>query len=57
MAVVIPVRGDILQVGEKKVVLIIRDYYMAFWLSPDLSTHDPIIIPRPLVRGLIMVKG
>ena len=35
--------------------MIIRDYHMAFWLSPDLSTQDPIIIQRALARGLIMV--
>ena len=29
--------------------VIIRDYLMAFWLSPEVSTRDPIISPRALV--------
>ena len=29
---------------------------MAFWLSPEVSTRDPIISPRALARGLIMVE-
>ena len=37
--------------------VIIRDYLMAFWLSPEISTQDPIISPRALARGLIMVEG
>ena len=37
--------------------VIIRDYLMAFWLSPEVSTRDPIISPRALARGLIMVEG
>ena len=37
--------------------LIIRDYLMAFWLSAEVSTRDPIISPRALARGLIMVEG
>ena len=37
--------------------LIFRDYLMAFWLSPEVSTRDPIISPRALARGLIMVEG
>ena len=37
--------------------MIIRDYLMAFWLSPEVSTRDPIISPRALARGLIMVEG
>ena len=36
---------------------IFRDYLMAFWLSPEVSTRDPIISPRALARGLIMVEG
>ena len=36
---------------------IIRDYLMAFRLSPEVSTRDPIISPRALARGLIMVEG
>ena len=36
---------------------IIRDFLTAFWLSPKVSTGDPIISPRHLARGLIMVKG
>ena len=27
---------------------IIRDYLIAFWLSPEVSTRDPIISPRTL---------
>ena len=30
---------------------------MAFWLSPEVSTWDPIISPRALAQGLIMVEG
>ena len=37
--------------------MLIRDYLMAFWLSPEVSTRDPIISPRALARGLIMVEG
>ena len=36
---------------------IIRDYLMAFWLSLEVSTRDPIISPRALARELIMVEG
>ena len=36
---------------------VIRDYLMAFWLSPEVSTRDPIISRRALARGLIMVEG
>ena len=28
--------------------VIIRDYRMAFWLLPEVSTRDPIISPRAL---------
>ena len=37
--------------------VILRDYLMAFWLSPEVSTWDPIISQRALARGLIMVEG
>ena len=37
--------------------MVFRDYLMAFWLSPEVSTRDPIISPRALARGLIMVEG
>ena len=33
---------------------IFRDYLMAFWLSPKVSTRDPIISPRAKALGLIM---
>ena len=36
---------------------IIRDCLTAFWLLPSVSTRDPIISPRALAQGLIMVKG
>ena len=36
---------------------IIRDYHTEFWLSPEVSTEDPIISPRALAQGLIMVEG
>ena len=36
---------------------VIREYLMAFWISPEVSTRDPIISPRALSRGLIMVEG
>ena len=42
---------------HQKQSAIIRDYLMAFWLSPDVSTLDPIISPRALARRLIMVEG
>ena len=29
--------------------VIIRDYHMEFWLSPEVSTRDPIISARALV--------
>ena len=32
-------------------------YLTAFWLSPEVSTRDPIISPRALAQGLIMVEG
>ena len=36
--------------------MIFRDYLMAFLLSPEVSTRDPIISPRALAdgRGLIL---
>ena len=37
--------------------LLIRDYLIAFWLSPEVSIRDPIISQRALARGLIMVEG
>ena len=44
--------------GKKRLIyVIIRDYLMVFWLSPEVSTRDPIISPRALARGLIMVEG
>ena len=30
---------------------------MGLWLSPEVLTRDPIISPRALARGLIMVEG
>ena len=36
---------------------IIRNYLSVFWLSPEVSTQDPIISPRALARGLIMAEG
>ena len=36
--------------------IIIRQH-MAFWLLPEISTRDPVIIPRALARGQIMVQG
>ena len=44
-------------VHNPKSSCVIRDYLMAFWLSPEVSTRDPIISPRALARGLIMVEG
>ena len=38
-------------------VMIFRDYLMVFWLWPEVSTRDPIIIPRALALRLIMVEG
>ena len=38
-------------------ILIIRDYHTEFWLSPKISSRDPIISPTALVPGLIMVDG
>ena len=49
--------NPVLWLSEKSYLMIIRDYHMAFWLSPDLSTQHPIISPRALARGLIMVEG
>ena len=37
--------------------VMVKDYLTAFWLSPSISTQDPIISPRALARGLIMVEG
>ena len=37
--------------------VMIRDYLMAFWLSPKVSTWDHIISLRALARGLIIVEG
>ena len=37
--------------------IIFRDYLMAFWLSPEVSTRDPIVSPRTSARGLIVVEG
>ena len=37
--------------------IIIRDYNKKFWLSPEVSTLDPIISSRALAQGLIMVEG
>ena len=37
--------------------VIIRDYLMVSWLTPEVSTRDPIISQRALARGLIMVEG
>ena len=34
-----------------------RDYHTAFLLSREVSTRDPIISPRALTCGLIMVEG
>ena len=34
-----------------------RDYHAVFWLSPEVSTRDPIISRRALARGVIMVEG
>ena len=36
---------------------VFRDYFMAFWLSPEVSTPDPITSLRALAGGLIMVEG
>ena len=38
-------------------IFVFRDYLMAFWLSAKVSTRNPIISPRALARGLIMVEG
>ena len=37
--------------------IIIKDYHREFWLSPRVSNRDPIIRPRALALGLIMVEG
>ena len=37
--------------------VMIRDYLMGFWLSPEAATRDPIISPRAFAQGLIMVEG
>ena len=37
--------------------VILRVYLMVFWLSPEVSTRDPIISLRTIARGLIMVEG
>ena len=42
---------------RRHLILIIRDYLTAFWLSPKVSIRHPIISPRALARGLIMVDG
>ena len=34
---------------------IIRDYHMGFWLLQTILTQNPIISPRALAQGLIMV--
>ena len=35
----------------------IRVYLTAFWLSPNVSAGEPIISPRALAQGLVMVEG
>ena len=39
------------------IMVIFRDYLMSFWLSPKVSTRDPIISLRVLAQGLIILKG
>ena len=36
---------------------VIRDFLRGFWLSPKVSTRDPIISLRALDKGQIMVEG
>ena len=35
-------------------LVIVRDYLMAFWLSPKVSTRDPIISPRAFALALAL---
>ena len=37
--------------------VIIRDYHVEFWLSPELSNRDPIISPKALAQVLIFGQG
>ena len=51
------IKTFIIQINKSSAsyIMIIRDYLMAFWISPEVSTRDPIISPRTdNGRGLIM---